>query len=379
MPLKPVDVDPETARLFMRRALLLDAPAATVGPVINHLGYLQIDPINVCGRMHDLIARNRVLGYRQGDLMRHLHGDAVTLPPERRVAFEHHIPADGASAGILAAFPLSAWPYLLGAMRARARRSGAWSGRLTPNQRDLARRVLSEIAERGPLSSEDLSDPRRSRSVWGAATIVKATMQKLFFHGKLLIAKRSASNRRFYDLPERVLPNSIRSSKEASAEETSRWAATMKLLQRRLCYLKRNELPFVENLVQPVRVDGCKTLYLLKSDWPILESISAKSGIYSSEHSVRLLAPLDPLIYDRTLTSRLWNFDYTWEAYTPPAKRVRGYYAMPVLVGTSLVGHVDPKVDRDARKIRLNSRRVKRGHSVAGALRQLTTFLGLRG
>jgi len=379
MSLKPLEVDPETARRFMRRALMLDTPASTVGPVINHLGYLQIDPINVCGRMHDLIARNRVLGYREGDLMRHLHGDAVTLPPERRVAFEHHFPADGASAGILAAFPLSAWPYLLGAMRARAKRSGAWSGRLTPNQRDLARRVLSEIAERGPLSSEDLSDPRRSRSVWGASTIVKATMQKLFFHGQLLIARRSESNRRFYDLPERVLPNSIRSSKEASAEETSRWAATMKLRQRRLCYLKRNERPCVEDLVQPVWVDGCQTLYLLKSDLPILESISAKSGLYSSENTVRLLAPLDPLIYDRTLTSRLWNFDYTWEAYTPPAKRVRGYYAMPVLVGTSLVGHVDPKVDRNARKIRLNSRRVKRGHSVAGALRQLTTFLTLRG
>jgi uncharacterized protein YcaQ len=203
-------------------------------------------------------------------------------------------------------------------------------------------------------------------------------MQKLFFHGQLLIAKRSESNRRFYDLPERVLPDSIRSTKEASEEEASRWAATMKLRQRRLVYLKRKEIPFVEDLVQPVRVDGCQTLYILKCDLPILESLSQESGIHSGEHTVRLLAPLDPLIYDRTLTSRLWNFDYTWEAYTPPAKRVRGYYAMPVLVGTSLVGHVDPKVDRGARRIRLNSRRIKRGHSVAAALHQLTTFLGLR-
>ncbi len=379
MLLKPVDVDPESARRFMRRALLFDTPASTVGPVIQHLGYLQIDPINVCGRMHDLIARNRVLGYREGDLMRHLHGHSVTLPPERRVAFEHHFPAEGASAGILAAFPSSAWPYLLREMRARAKRSGAWSGRLTPNQRDLARRVLSEIAERGPLSSEDLNDPRRSQSVWGASTIVKATMQKLFFHGQLLIARRSESNRRFYDLPERVLPDSIRATKEASAEDTSRWAAMMKLCQRRLVYLKRTELPFVEDLVQPVRVEGCPILYLLRREMPILESLSEDAGSHRGDRTVRLLAPLDPLIYDRALTARLWNFDYTWEAYTPPAKRVRGYYAMPVLVGTSIVGHVDPKVDRGARRIRLNSRRVKRGHSLAEALHQLTAFLGLRG
>ena len=373
-----LNLDPQTARRFMRRALLIDTPASTVGAVISHLGYLQIDPINVCGRMHDLIARNRVVEYREGDLMRHLHGNEIALPPDRRVAFEHHFPSDGASAGILAAFPLSAWPYLVGAMRARAKRSGAWSGRLTPNQRDLARRILSEIAERGPLSSEDLSDPRRSRSVWGAATIVKATMQKLFFHGQLLIAKRSESNRRFYDLPERVLPDSIRSTKEASAVETQRWATTMKLRQRRLVYLKRKEIPFVEDWVQPVSVDGAQTLYLLKSDLPLLESVSQESGSHSGEHIVRLLAPLDPLIYDRILTARLWNFDYAWEAYTPPAKRVRGYYAMPVLVGTSIVGHVDPKVDRAAGKIRLNSRRIKHGHSVVAALQQLTTFLGLR-
>jgi uncharacterized protein YcaQ len=378
MPLQPLDVDPETARRFMRRALLFDTPVATVGPVISHLGFLQIDPINVCGRMHDLIARNRVLEYREGDLMRYLHGAEATLPPERRVAFEHHFPSDGAYAGILAAFPLDAWPYLRGAMRSRAKRPGAWSGRLTPNQRDLARRVLSEIAARGPLSSEDLSDPRRSRSVWGAATIVKATMQKLFFHGQLLIARRSGSNRRFYDLPERVLPDSIRTMKDASAEATSRWAAIMKLRQRRLVRLKRNELLCVEDLVQPVRVEGCQTLHLLKDDAPMLESLLGDRSSDRAVPDVRLLAPLDPLIYDRTLTASLWQFDYTWEAYTPPARRVRGYYAMPVLAGTCIVGHVDPKVDRDARRIRLNSRRVKRGHRVAGAVQQLSRFLGLR-
>lgn len=375
----PIHVEPENARRFMRHALLLDRPASNVGAVIGHLGYLQIDPINVCGRMHDLIARNRVLDYREGELMRHLHGGDVMLPPERRVAFEHHFPSDGASAGILAAFPLTAWPYLLSAMRGRSSRSGAWSGRLTPNQRDLARRILSEIAERGPLSSDDLSDPRRSRSVWGAATIVKATMQKLFFHGQLLIAKRSRSNRRFYDLPERVLPGSVRAIEEPAPDETARWAVMMKLRQRRLVYLKRKELPLVEDVVQPLIVEGCQTLYCLRNDVRLLDVLSRDSAPKAGEPAVRLLAPLDPLIYDRNLTTRLWNFDYTWEAYTPPAKRVRGYYAMPVLVGTRIVGHVDPKLNRETRKIRLNSRRIKRGYSVTEAVRQLRTFLRLPG
>jgi uncharacterized protein YcaQ len=91
-----------------------------------------------------------------------------------------------------------------------------------------------------------------------------------------------------------------------------------------------------------------------------------------------LLAPLDPLIYDRRVARALWDFDYTWEAYTPPAKRVRGYYALPILAGTELVGHVDPKADRAAGKLRIMARRVRRGHSITDALAALASFLGLR-
>lgn len=362
----------------MRRALQFDAPAGSVGSLLHHLGYLQIDPINVCGRMHDLIARNRVRDYREGDLMRHLHGADEALPPQRRTAFEHHFPADGgASAGILAAFPLAAWPYLLPAMRGRSKRPGAWSGQLTRAQREAARRVLAEITARGPLSSEDFDEPGRSRAVWGAATLVKSTMQKLFFHGELLIARRSDSNRRYYDLPERVLPDSIRNGPEPSADESARWAVATKLRQRRLVVLKRKELPLVADLVQPIAVDGCPTLHCLREDLPLLES-ARSSSTSPPDDDVLLLAPLDPLIYDRTLTSRLWGFDYTWEVYTPPSKRVRGYYALPVLAATRIVGHIDPKAERETCRLRIQSRRIQRGHPVSHAVRQLAEFLGLR-
>jgi uncharacterized protein YcaQ len=145
-------------------------------------------------------------------------------------------------------------------------------------------------------------------------------------------------------------------------------------------YLKRKEFPLVEDAVQALIVAGCQTLYCLRNDVWLLEALAGDPAARAGEQTVRLLAPLDPLIYDRTLTARLWNFDYTWEAYTPPAKRVRGYFAMPVLAGTCIVGHVDPKVNRETWTIRLNSRRVKRGHRVTEAVQQLKTFLrcGLR-
>ena len=368
----PLPLDPHAARRFMRRAVLLDAPAPDVATALAHHGYIQIDPINVTGRMHDLILRNRVRDYREGGLMRHLHGDGTVLPAARRTAFEHHLP----TAHTLVALTPEAWPFLLAAMRRRTYASSAWSGRLSPKQKELAVRLLGEITARGPLSSEDFSGTGRSRHVWGRATLAKATLQKLFFHGRLLIARRGENNRRYYDLPEKVLPEKILRLPAPSNIETRRWEALLKLRQRRLTPLKRTELALVADLVQPLAIEGCPPLYCLRSDLPQLEA-----AVLNSPPPLAvplLLAPLDPLIYNRPVTLALWNFNYNWEVYTPPAKRKRGYYALPVLAGTELVGHVDPKADREKKKLRVMARSVRRGHRVTAALATLAGWLGLR-
>src|SRR2546428_6964493 len=79
-----LNLSPLHARRFHRRAVLLDNGVAEIGAALAHHGYIQIDPINVCGRMHDLILRNRVRDYREGDLIRHLHGDKAAKSPDRK-------------------------------------------------------------------------------------------------------------------------------------------------------------------------------------------------------------------------------------------------------------------------------------------------------
>ena len=391
----------------MLRAQAVERPLPTVEAALHHLGYVQIDPLNICGRMHDLILRNRVVDYREGDLMRHVHGEnepapagdcrsppqrsdssdskrgrmpgATTdsaaretrKPAEARTAFEHHLP----DTHLLVAFPLEAWPHLRAAMRERSRHTSAWSGRLTPTERQLAPRLLAEIAQRGPMSSDEFDDRRRAhRVVWGKSSLVKSTLQKLFFHGELLIAERDKHRRR-YDLPQRVIPAHIAAQREADPADTARWLVVLKLRQRRLATLKRAELPLVQDLVRPVSVPGCPPLYCLNKDVPVLDSAASAER---DDAAVRLLAPLDPLIYDRRLTKQLWQFDYTWEAYTPAAKRVRGHYALPVLAGTELVGHVERKADRVAGKLIVASRSVRRGYSTTAPLDELAAWLGLR-
>jgi hypothetical protein len=363
MPNPPLNATRDAARRFLRRALLLDSPAPDVATALAHHGYVQIDPINVCGRMHDLILRNRVFGYGEGGLHAHIHG------PDRP-GFEQYLPG----AGILVAFPLGAWPHLIDRARRRRTDSRGYAGRLSASEERLAVRILAEISERGPLTSDDIVDDGRAVTAWGTnGRMVKTVLEKLFVHARVMISARRGF-RRVYDLPERVLPASALAATPARPEATDRWLIEMRLRQRRLVALKKAELPLVEDIVQRVEIEGCPPLHCLTEDVPLFE-ISEKGQVAPRP---LLLAPLDPLIYDRRIARSLWDFDYTWEAYVPPAKRKRGYYALPVLSSTEIVGHVDPKADRERRRLVVVSRRVRRGHDVAAAVRGLAAFLRLK-
>ena len=107
-------ITPSTARSFALAATGLVHPFATIAAALDHIGFVQIDPLNVCGRMHEHILRHRVTGYAEGDLHAHLYGlrdddplDQPTLSAEQRTAFEHFHPGRH----VLAAFPLTDWPY----------------------------------------------------------------------------------------------------------------------------------------------------------------------------------------------------------------------------------------------------------------------------
>lgn len=350
------------ARRFMIRATGLEGAFADVASALRHLGFVQIDPINVCGRMQDHILRHRVRGYREQDLMRHVHREGL------REAFEHHLP----DSSNLAALPLDAWPHLQRAMRARERSDSTWSGKLTAAERKLAVRLLARMADEGPLCSQDIESARKAKNhAWDSTTLAKSTLQKLFFHGRVLIARRDGL-RRYYDLPEKVLPPSVLNAPVPTSEETARWLALLKLRQRRLAMLKAAELRVIADEVVPVTVEGSTLrLHLLRSDFPLLDDAS------EAQENPKLIAPLDPIIYDRRVTEALWDFRYRWEVYVPPQKRVRGYYALPLLHRGQFIGHADVKADREARKMQLLSQQPARSIAAKKAIASLASFLSV--
>lgn len=355
-----------SARRFVRLATGLDAPFAGIGAALDHLGFVQIDPINVCGRMQDHILRHRVAGYREGDL------SACLQSPSECFAFEHHLP----DSSNLAALPLDAWPHLQRSMQVRARSDSSWSGKLTSAEKKLATKLLVRMAAEGPLCSQDILSERKAKAhAWDSTTIAKSTLQKLFFHGRVLIARRE-SNRRYYDLPEHVLPQSILNAPMPTAAETCHWLSILKLRQRRLAVLKAAELRAIADEVMPIAVEDAPVsrLHLLRSDIELLDRVA---GAAEPPPEPLLLAPLDPIIYDRRVAEGLWSFDYRWEVYVPPHRRVRGYYALPLLLGSRFIGHADVKADRSAGLVHVVSYESTSAAHLRTAVKSLAGFLRL--
>lgn len=362
--MQPLVIRSVRARQFLQQATGLDGAFPNVDAALQHLGYAQIDPINVSGRMQDHILRHRVRGYREHGLMAHLHADGP------RTAFEHHLPGSQT----LVALPVEAWPHLQLAMQTRTGSESSWSGKLSTAEEQLAAEILARMASEGPLSSLDVESHRKAKAhAWDATTLAKSTLQKLFFHGRVLVARRE-SNRRSYDLPERVLPAAILNAPSPTTTETTRWLALLKLRQHRLAVLKAAELKAVADDVMPVTVEDAETprLHVLRSDAGWLE------GASETRPKPLLIAPLDPIIYDRRVTDSVWGFDYRWEVYVPAEKRVRGYYALPFLHEHRFLGHVDAKADRNGGTLDIVSCEVSAGAPLQSAVASLADFLGLK-
>jgi uncharacterized protein len=357
-------VSPEQAKRFMLLATGMGEKFGSIADALHHLGYVQLDPLNVCGRIQDLVLRHRVQRYAPGDLLRYVHGQ---LGP--RGGFEHYLPGYG----ILMAWPLEAYRFIA----AYLKQSPASGTRrvFTAAERGLADRLLREIETRGPLRSDEIEHDERGITVWGTpGRVAKIVLEKLFACGELAIARRQ-DFRRVYDLSARVF-GGVDTGSPPTAEEVAIWRAMVVMKQRRLVRLRKSDRALLGENVVDVDVDGCGMVQCLRSDVRLWDAAADAGAV--EQDAVRLLAPLDPVIYDRKLTQRLWDFDFTWEVYTPPSLRRRGYYSLPALRGTDLVGDVEPRVDWKRRRLTVLSRRIRRGVSTRAAVEELASFLGVR-
>ncbi len=349
----------DARRLLLGNQGLLADPTRRAGPaavraLIEALGFVQLDSINVVERAHHLTLASRLDGYRPPMLQK--------LLEKTRELFEHW--THDASAIPTRWFPY--WRPHFERSRARIPGNAWWRSRLGGDPDVVFRATLDRIRAHGPISSRDLDrdhqpDPSKpAESGWWSWKPGKAALEHLWRVGELTVVKRVRFEK-VYDLTERVLP-AAHASPTPSSEDHVAWASQSAL--DRLGLATAGELAAFWRLITPaqarawaqsqIRAGALVEVQVTSADGSAPRRAYAHPdwqrrarALPDAPDRVRLLSPFDPILRDRARALRTFGFDYRFEAFTPEAKRVYGYYVLPILEGDRLVGRVDPKFHRD--------------------------------
>jgi len=309
--------------------------------VIDRLGVVQIDSVNVISRTHYMPAFSRLGAYPRALL------DEVAWG-KKRPLFEYW----AHEASLL---PLAAQPLLRWRMQDAHDGVGVWKGvaRFLRERRDFVDRVLEEIAARGPMSASELDMGHKGEGGWWGWSEAKRAVECLFWTGELTTATRRGTFERVYGPPEKVLPRAIVEAPTPPRDEAQR--GLYRIAARAMGVATARDLR--DYFRMPV--DGAKArLAELVEDGSLLP-VTVKGWrepAYLDPAARRprridaqaLLSPFDNLIWFRERTERMFAVRYRIEIYTPAEKRTHGYYVLPFLEGDALTARVDLKADRKA-------------------------------
>jgi uncharacterized protein YcaQ len=390
-------LDPALARrLVVSRQRLAGPPPVGPGPeaimeVATDLASLQLDPISVVARSHQLVLWSRLGRFDLADL------DAL-LWRDRRL-FEYW--AHAAAIVCTDDYPIHSllmrrYPSPRNAYNRRLR---TW---LTENQA-LRRSILRQLRVGGPLPTRAIEDRAATdwqSSGWTRGRNVDRMLDLLWTQGRILVAGRQGQQR-VWDLSERCLPPSA-PTRRPPEREVVRLAAQRSLRALGVATARDIDRSFtagrypglasvLAGLQRSGRVEQVRLAangseqpgpwYVHTDDLPLLDRL--QNGDWRPRTT--LLSPFDNLIINRERTERLFGFSFRMEIYVPKAARRYGYYVLPILHGDRLIGRVDPALDRTTGRLVVHAIHPEPGApasaapAVATALGELASFLGATG
>jgi uncharacterized protein YcaQ len=318
-----------------------EGPAATAAAV-DHLGYVQIDTISVIERCHHHILYTRIPAYRRGDLQQAQSVD--------KSVFEYWTHA-------LSYVPSKDLRFFIPAMRRHRREGHKWFDSVTPAD---MRKVLTLIRNGGALTIRDIDDDVLvdKQHLWGSRKPSKRALQLAFYTGVLAISARDGMLKT-YELMDRHFgwdtapkPASVAEGLNYLIDRALRAQGVVSLDS--ICHLAASSKPAIRQLID-ARVRRGELVPVALEDagkvahWARPEVLEGPPD--STSDLVHILSPFDPLIIQRKRTHLFFDYEHRFEAYVPKEKRLFGYFALPVLVGDTIVAALDLKTDRKAQKL----------------------------
>jgi uncharacterized protein YcaQ len=346
------------ARRFLLKHQFLLPPRSLSGPqdalrIFERLGCIQYDPVDQVGHNPELVLQSRLANYTPA-----LLNDLLYTSRQLWDGFDK----------VMSIYRAEDYPYFT---RLRDTMKDHHYHRELPPA-DVTEMVLNEIRTRGPLSSIDIEHEARADWHWGGTRLVRVVLESQFGLGALGIHHR-VGTRRFFDLTENLLPESIYKAPDPchTLEEHQDWHTLrrvggmglahagagehwlgmfdMKAPQRQASLQRLQE----QGKLLPVKVEGLErhTFFMRQADAAQLDEID----LLQEQPQMAFIAPLDNLLWHRDRLRWLFDFDYIWEVYKVPEQRKYGYYVLPVLYGERFIARLDPALDRKAKRFTLRN------------------------
>ena len=349
----------EQARRFVLRKQGLLGKYRFVGKsgayqYIRQAGCIQYDPVDVCGKNAELTLQSRVRGFTRKMLTDLLYIDRLLVDYTDKE---------------LSIWPREDWPYF-SVCRDRSKMHGAGF----PCIPALEEQTVDYIRKNGPVSSDTL--PIQGKVFWhssmhwsgnwhGTSPAARSVLEQLYTDGVLLIHHKSGS-RKFYDLADKYFSRDLLDAQNPCPDEMSflAWRIRRRIGAVGLLWNRRSDALLgiemtteqrdaafekleAEGVIRKTAVEGIRfPMYFLTEDLPLFEAVL--SDAVDLSRRLEFLAPLDPMLWDRKLVEAIWDYQYSWEIYTPAEKRKFGYYVLPVLYGEKMAGRIEAAADRKA-------------------------------
>lgn len=319
---------------------------------VRQVGCIQFDPVDVCGKNAELTLQSRVKNFKKTMLYDLLYEDRKLVDYADKE---------------LSIWPSEDWPYF-SSYREKSRKLG----RTFKGLQKLEKQAIEYIEANGPVSSDSL--PIEGEIYWHSSMhwsgnwhkksqAARSVLEQLYTDGVLIIHHKKGS-RKYYDLAGKYLKGPILDAKNPckNEEEFTAWRVLRRIGAVGLLWDKNStaflgidinaekrkmilESLTAQGKICSVAVQGIKqTFYYRSEDDPLMGSIV--DGSADLKPRMSFIAPLDPLMWDKSLILALWDYQYSWEIYTPADKRKYGYYTLPILSGDRFVGRIEAVPDR---------------------------------
>ncbi|AUT34774.1 hypothetical protein BFR69_00470 [Acinetobacter pittii] len=309
---------------------------------IEHLGYVQIDTISVVERAHHHILWSRVPDYE----LSHLN----SLVGERQI-FEYWYHA-------ASYLPMKDYRYALPAMMSVRNGESRYFNR---GDQHLMNEILARVRAEGKIRLRDIDkNNKKSLGNWWNTGPGRRAFEQLYMQGDLMICERNGMEKVF-DLTERCLPENIDLSMPALYEYAqylfnNTLRAHGAFTWKQLVHLKKNDLKEIMRIVLKEQIDaGVVSVIKLENGQTLYVDVAAMEQKVSTDFGLKILSPFDNSLIHRDRLASLFEFDYRIECYVPAAKRVYGYFCLPILYQDELVGRVDCKAHRSIKELEVIS------------------------